>query len=52
MRKFYLALAILTWATVSWTTAVMSSADTRRSPGYYVAASRSFLPTAALEPAW
>jgi hypothetical protein len=52
MRKFYIAAAILTSATVFCASVVMSTADTRRSPAYHVAASRSFLPTAALEPAW
>ena len=53
MRKLYIAAAILTSATVFWSSVVMSSADTpHRSPAYYVAASGSFLPTPALEPAW
>jgi hypothetical protein len=54
MRKFYVAAAILASATVFRTSVVMSSgADTpRRSPAYYVAASGSFLPTPALDPAW
>jgi hypothetical protein len=52
MRKFYIAAAILTSATVFWSSVVMSSADTRRSPAYHVATSGSFLPTPALEPVW
>jgi hypothetical protein len=52
MRRSCIAAAILASATVFWATVVMSSADTRRSPAYYVAASGSFLPTPALEPAW
>jgi hypothetical protein len=53
MRKFYIAAAILTSAAVFCTSVVMSSADTRRAPAYYVATSAgSFLPAPALEPAW
>ena len=52
MRKFYIAAAILASATVFSASVVVSSADTRRSPAFYVAASGSFLPTPALEPVW
>ena len=52
MRKFYIAGAILASAAVFWASVVLSSADTRRSPAFYVAASGSFLPTPALEPVW
>ena len=52
MRKFYIAVAILASATVFCASVVMSSADTRRAPAYYVAAGESFLPTPALEPVW
>jgi len=52
MRKFYIAAAILASAAVFCASVVMSSADTRRAPAYYVAAGKSFLPTPALEPVW
>jgi len=52
MRKFYIAAAILASAAVFCASVVMSSADTRRAPAYYVAAGESFLPTPALEPVW
>ena len=50
MRKFSIAAAVLTLATVFWASVVMSSAE--RSPAFYGAASGSVLPTTTLEPAW
>jgi hypothetical protein len=50
MRKFCIAAAVLTSATVFWASVVMSSAD--RSPAFYSVASGSFLPMSTLEPAW
>ena len=50
MRKFSIAAAVLTLATVFWASVVMSSAE--RSPAFYSVASGSVLPTTALEPAW
>ena len=50
MRKFSIAAAVLTLASVFWASVVMSSAE--RAPAFYRVASGSSLPTTALQPAW
>jgi len=50
MRKFSIAAAVLTLATVFWASVVMSSAE--RSPAFYSVAPGSLVSTTALEPAW